>query len=126
MLQRPALLAEVQRALFRSPAVALVGPRQVGKTTLARNPQVDGAEATWFDLEDPQVQRNVEAGGFTLQETGAEKTHRLWWRGGFPLSFTAASDDDSRGWRRHLIRTVVERDLPQLGMNVPARAIYRF
>ncbi len=193
MLERLALLAEVRRALARSPAVALVGPRQVGKTTLARQLQGDDGQATWFDLEDPQVQAQlatplvalrdlkglvvidevqhapelfqvlrvlvdrpgnparflllgsasptllrqsgeslagrievIEAGGFTLQETGADPAQRLWWRGGFPRSFTAASDEDSRAWRRNFIRTVVERDLPQLGMNVPAPAIYRF
>ena len=68
----------------------------------------------------------IEAGGFTIDETGPEQANRLWSRGGFPRSFTAATDEDSRAWRREFIRTVVERDLPQLGMNVPAPAIYRF
>ena len=30
----------------------------------------------------------IEAGGFTLDETGAEHAAALWWRGGFPRSFT--------------------------------------
>lgn len=38
-------------ALRRAPVVALVGARQVGKTTLARA-IARGAGATWFDLED--------------------------------------------------------------------------
>jgi uncharacterized protein len=197
MFDRPTLLASVQQALARSPAVALVGPRQVGKTTLARtvaqSMSGNAGGANWFDLEDPQVQAQlasplvalqglqglvvidevqhapelfqllrvlvdrpgngarflllgsaspallrqsseslagrievIEAGGFTLDETGADAARRLWWRGGMPRAYTVASDADSRIWRREFIRTVVERDLPQLGMNVPAPAIYRF
>ena len=52
MLPRPALLAAVQAALARSPVVALLGPRQCGKTTLARQ-LVPFASANSFDLEDP-------------------------------------------------------------------------
>ena len=36
MFKRGQLQTSVMRALARNPAVALVGPRQVGKTTLAR------------------------------------------------------------------------------------------
>ena len=195
MFKRGQLQTSVMRALARNPAVALVGPRQVGKTTLARGllAAENPVAGNWFDLEDPQVQAQlrqpltalqglrglvvidevqhapelfqvlrvlvdrpdnparflllgsaspallrqsseslagrievIEAGGFTIDETGPEQANRLWWRGGFPRSFTAATDEDSRAWRREFIRTVVERDLPQLGMNVPAPAIYRF
>ena len=205
MLNRATLQAAVQKALARAPAVALVGPRQVGKTTLARSLMAAQAltlkslskgtpfDTHWFDLEDPAAQAQlatplvalqglsglvvmdevqhapelfkvlrvlvdrpgnparflvlgsaspallrqsseslagrievIEAGGFTVEETGAEHAAKLWWRGGFPRSYTAASDEDSRAWRREFIRTAVERDLPQLGMNVPAPAIYRF
>jgi predicted AAA+ superfamily ATPase len=192
MLNRPALEAEVRAALARSPAVALIGPRQVGKTTFART--LLGADsANYFDLEDPQVEAQlatpmtalkdlrglvvvdevqhapelfkvlrvlvdrpggparflllgsaspallrqtseslagriemIETGGFTLDETGAERGAALWWRGGFPRSYTAADDAASRIWRREFIRTVVERDLPQLGIGAPAPALYRF
>lgn len=41
---------DIRIALDRSPVVALLGPRQCGKTTLAR--QVGGADATFFDLEN--------------------------------------------------------------------------
>ena len=43
----------VRSALKRSPAVALLGPRQCGKTTLARQ-FVDAESLNYFDLEDPQ------------------------------------------------------------------------
>ena len=42
----------VTRALGRSPVVAIVGPRQCGKTTLARQ-LVAAGSANYFDLEDP-------------------------------------------------------------------------
>jgi hypothetical protein len=174
--------------------VAVVGPRQVGKTTLARRLAAGWPGPThWFDLEDPQVEAQLaaplvalgglgglvvidevqhapdlfkvlrvlidrpgtparflllgsaspallrqsseslagrievlEAGGFTLDETGATAADTLWWRGGLPRSFTADGDEASRIWRREFIRTAVERDLPQLGMNAAAPAIYRF
>lgn len=192
MLPRRSLEVAVRSALTRSPAVALVGPRQVGKTTLARS-LLDGVAPTWFDLEDPRAEVQmaapltalqgqtglvvidevqhapdlfkvlrvlidrpgnparflllgsaspvllrqsaeslagrievIETAGFTLEETGADDAEALWVRGGFPRSFTAADDAASGIWRREFIRTVVERDLPQLGMNVPAPAIYRF
>ena len=192
MLARDTLESSVLAALSRSPAVALVGPRQVGKTTLARA-MLGGDSSNWFDLEDPQVEAQmaapmvalkdlrglvvidevqhapnlfkvlrvlidrpgnlarflllgsaspallrqsseslagrlevIEAGGFTLDETGPADAAALWWRGGFPRSFTATGDEASRIWRREFIRTVVERDLPQLGMTVAAPALYRF
>ena len=200
MLERTGLERSVRAALARSPAVALVGPRQVGKTTLART-LLGSASANWFDLEDPQVEAQlaaplvalkdlrglvvidevqhapdlfkvlrvlidradnparflllgsaspallrqsseslagrievIEAGGFTLDETGTgadigigtTQAAALWWRGGFPRSYMAHDDEASRIWRREFIRTTVERDLPQLGMNVAAPALYRF
>ena len=192
MLERIALESAVRAALSRSPAVALVGPRQVGKTTLARA-LLEVGSVNWFDLEDPQVEaqlaapmvalkdlrglvvidevqhapglfkvlrvlidrpdnparflllgsaspallrqsseslagrlETIEAGGFTLEEAGTDHATALWWRGGFPRSFTARDDQASRIWRGEFIRTVVERDLPQLGMGVAAPALYRF
>ena len=192
MIDRIALIATVRDALARSPAVALVGPRQVGKTTLARSFLAPDSPQ-WFDLEDPQVEAQltepmvalgqlrglvvideiqhapdlfkvlrvlidrpgaparflllgsaspallrqsseslagrlevIEVGGFTLDETGTASASALWLRGGFPRSYTAADDASSAVWRREFVRTTVERDLPQLGINVAAPALYRF
>lgn len=192
MLIRMALEKEVRAALARSSSVALIGPRQVGKTTLARS-LMAADSPNYFDLEDPQVEAQlaepmtalkdlrglvvidevqhapelfkllrvlidrpgaparflllgsaspallrqsseslagrievIETGGFTLDETGATNAAALWWRGGFPRSYTAADDEGSRIWRREFIRTVVERDLPQLGIGAPAPAMHRF
>lgn len=192
LLSRPALMAELQAALARSPAVALLGPRQVGKTTLARR-FVQPGSTHYLDLEDPvvlaqmsapmnllsplrglvlidEVQRApeifpvlrvlldreatparflllgsaspqllrqgseslagrlaiIELGGFTLQDTGAQALSRLWWRGGFPRAYLAASDDASRRWRRDFVRLVIERDMPALGLGISLPAMQRF
>lgn len=52
-IARRALTERLRAALKRSRAVALVGPRQVGKTTLARG-LVAAGSANYFDLESPR------------------------------------------------------------------------
>jgi uncharacterized protein len=49
---RSKFLARIQKALSRAKIVAVVGPRQVGKTTLARH-FVAASHRNYFDLEDP-------------------------------------------------------------------------
>ena len=192
MLPRSSLFASLQAALARAPVVALLGPRQCGKTTLARQ-LVPVASANTFDLEDPislarleepltalaelrgtvvidEVQRRpelfpilrvladradaparflilgsaspallrqsseslagrleiVEMAGFSLVEVGEEAATSLWLRGGFPRSFLADSEQASLIWRRDFIRTLLESDIPQLGVRVPAATLQRF
>ncbi|MFN5118392.1 MAG: ATP-binding protein [Cyanobacteriota bacterium] len=192
MLSRPALEAALKAALGRAPVVALLGPRQCGKTTLARQ-LVPPTSANYFDLEDPislarleepltalgelrgtvvidEVQRRpelfpllrvladraqaparflilgsaspallrqsseslagrleiVEMAGFDLAEVGLAAAEELWLRGGFPRAFLAANEGDSLIWRRDFIRTLLESDLPQLGVRVPAATLQRF
>ncbi len=52
MIRRPSLLSLIRESLRRSPVVSILGPRQVGKSTLARR-FAAGRRATFFDLEDP-------------------------------------------------------------------------
>lgn len=52
MIPRPHTTANIRTALERSRAVALIGPRQCGKTTLARQ-FVSPDSPNYFDLEDP-------------------------------------------------------------------------
>ena len=52
MIQRSAVLSQIRRAFRRSPVVALIGPRQSGKTTLARQ-IVPPDSRRYFDLEEP-------------------------------------------------------------------------
>ena len=56
MIPRQGALGAVQAALGRSPVAVLSGPRQCGKTTLAREllPQ---DSANYFDLEDRSASR---------------------------------------------------------------------
>jgi uncharacterized protein len=192
VIDRRAWLGKVQRALARSRVVALVGPRQCGKTTLARG-IVAADSSCYFDLEDPpslarlsepmtalaplrgtvvidEVQRRpdlfpilrvladrkplrarflvlgsaspellrqaseslagrietIALGGFSLDEIGAASLDKLWRRGGFPRSFLARSEADSVGWRRQMIQTFLERDVPQFGITIPALTLRRF
>ncbi len=192
MIQRPQPLSTLQAALRRSRVVALVGPRQCGKTTLAQT-FLRPASLNYFDLEDPatlaqlsepmaalaslkglvvidEVQRRpelfpvlrvladrrplparflilgsaspellrqsseslagrlevVELSGFGLAELGVDKLDRLWLRGGFPRSCLARSAQASFVWRRQFIQTFLERDVPQIGSQVPAPTLLRF
>jgi uncharacterized protein len=68
----------------------------------------------------------VSMSGFDLSEVGAGELRRLWWRGGFPRSYLAASDSDSRQWREDFVQTFLERDLRRLGVQVAPMALRRF
>lgn len=192
MIIRKDYLARVEQAMKRAPVVALLGPRQCGKTTLAH--QISRHhKTTFFDLESPQDcqrlqnpemvlgsleglvvidevqikpelfsvlrvladrQPNpacflilgsaaphivkgvsetlagrvefVDMTGFSLAEISGRPWRDLWVRGGFPRSFLASSNEDSLAWREGFIRTFLERDLPQLGITIPAVTMRRF
>ena len=194
----------LKEALANMPVVVLLGPRQVGKTTLARQIARDGGKkAVYLDLEldsdlgkldDPEsylrrfenqlliideVQRKPDlfrilrglvdlrkragekAGQFLLlgsasrellqqsSETLAGRIRylqlspfsalevyqpdplgfgmeKLWFRGGFPDSYLASTDDESWEWRNDFISSYVERDIPLMGPQVPATRMKRF
>jgi hypothetical protein len=67
-----------------------------------------------------------ELGGLDLDEVGVGQVDALWLRGGFPRAFLADDLAASRAWRESFIRTYLERDLPQLGINLPALTLRRF
>lgn len=194
LLNRQQLLDQILLGLDESPVVVLLGARQVGKTTLARQVAEHVGTATIHDLEraagraalehtpeqtlgdaeglvvidevqrmpglfetlrplcdDPgrrasflllgsassDVVRGVSeslAGraqfvplhGFSLAEVGIGAQDRLWLRGGFPRSFLASSDRASDRWREGFRQTFLERDIPALGVRVPATTLDRF
>ncbi|MCH7762952.1 MAG: ATP-binding protein [Candidatus Marinimicrobia bacterium] len=68
----------------------------------------------------------VNLGGFNLSELKNEQTNSLWLRGGFPPSFLEKNNAVSFNWRKNYIRSLLERDLPQLGIRIPSRTLYRF
>lgn len=193
MIERRNLLSRVERALKRAPVVALVGPRQCGKTTLARRIAAGRETVAYFDLEAPrdlarlanpdlalsslkglaiidEVQRRpelfrflrvladrqplparflllgsvspglvkgvseslagriefIEMGGFEVADRGAPPLSRLWLRGRLPRSCLARTEADSFAWRDNYVRTFLERDIPQLGISIPAITMRRF
>ena len=192
MIPRPGYLEAIEERLKHNPVVAILGPRQSGKTTLARE-FAKGKPHEFLDLESlggldrmeepaaaleplrglvviDEVQRKpeifqllrvladrrplparflilgsaspgivqgvseslagrvsfVDVTGLNLAEVGPPEFRKLWWRGGFPAAFTAESDQVCGQWREDFIRTVLERDLPQLGITIPATTLRRF
>ncbi len=72
-----------------------------------------------------------ELDGLALEElapvaTGSDWLDERWLRGGFPRALLADDTAASRAWREAFIRTYLERDLPQLGINLPALTLRRF
>ena len=69
----------------------------------------------------------IEMSGLNLTEIDRNQQDRqtLWLRGGFPDSFLAADDDVAMDWLENLIRTYLERDIPQMGFRVPAARLRR-
>lgn len=186
----------VLRRLAEFPAVALLGPRQVGKTTLARAVATRFDRALMLDLERetdraavaqpelffpayrerlvvldevqqlprlfealrPEIDADRRPGRFlvlgsasdellrqsgeslagriayvelpTVQPAEVPATltdlQRLWLRGGFPLSFLAVDDEAAFQWRQEFLRTLLQRDLPAMGVRVPAQTLRRF
>jgi predicted AAA+ superfamily ATPase len=195
MLRRHAQ-SQVQSRLAQSPAVVLIGPRQVGKTTLARAIAERHAGALFLDLEResdraavaqpelffpahrdrllvldevqhvpqlfaalrPEIDADRRPGRFLLLgsasgellrqtgeslagristveltpllasevEPGLVELQSLWLRGGFPLSHLAPDDEAAFQWRLDFIRTFLQRDLPDMGVRVPAETLRRF
>ena len=195
MLERTKL-ATVMRRLAQSPAVVLLGSRQVGKTTLAQAVAAQHPGAVMLDME-LQTDRDVltrpdlyfptvrdrlvvldevqqmpelfkalrpeidadrrpgrflllgSASGELLRQSGESLAGRvsylelppvlaaelkpdlatlqsLWLRGGYPMSCLAADDSGSFQWRQDFIATFLQRDLPSLGLRVPAETMRRF
>lgn len=61
-----------------------------------------------------------------LEEVGADLLDTRWLRGGFPRALLANDDAESYRWRGDFVRSLIERDLPALGLRLPADAMRRF
>ncbi len=68
----------------------------------------------------------LDLGPLAVDETGVSDWRTLWLRGGFPRSFFSDDDTTSSPWRKDFIRGHLERDIPALGISVPAETLRRF
>ncbi len=68
----------------------------------------------------------VKIPGFSLGEIGAENMDKLWLRGGFPRAYLAPDMGAATRWLDGFVSTFLERDIPQMGIKVPAEALRRF
>lgn len=62
----------------------------------------------------------VDMSGANILEAGYSNKHKLWLRGGFPNIYLAKNDEVAMSRLEYLIRSYLERDIPQMGFNVPA------
>ena len=65
---------------------------------------------------------NLQMAGLNLLEVPTQTPadiQKLWLRGGFPKSYLAPTDELGMTWLENLVRTYLERDIPQLGFRVP-------
>ncbi|RZK70044.1 MAG: ATPase, partial [Pedobacter sp.] len=53
------LESDIRKKIKRAPAVAILGPRQVGKTTLAKKLNNDGSDYVYLDMEKPEDQAKM-------------------------------------------------------------------
>lgn len=65
----------------------------------------------------------IELPPFSITEVKEEKT--LWLRGGLPRSYLASSNQESYAWRQSYITTFLEKDLFNLGFNIPPLLVRR-
>ena len=70
----------------------------------------------------------IELTPFTIEEVEQNanfELNKFWLRGGYPDSYLASSEQGSTLWRENFLRTYVERDIPQLGFQIPALQLRR-
>ena len=63
---------------------------------------------------------------FLMNEVSETPLPIFWNRGGYPSSLLSENDEFSTIWRENYIKTYVERDIPQLGIDIPALKLRRF
>lgn len=69
----------------------------------------------------------TEMSGLNVLEIPNKKSEilKLWLRGGFPDSYLSNNDTLGMNWLENLIRTYLERDIPQLGLRISATRLRR-
>ena len=74
----------------------------------------------------PLALREIQAHGGAAVGSPANGLDRLWLQGGFPPAYLHDDEDTSLQWRADFIRTSLERDLPQFGLQVDTDRMDRF
>lgn len=69
-MERKIFLKKIKKAFRVHPVVALLGPRQCGKTTLAQMYVADSSQTVFFDLEDPRDLAKLEKPMLALEGLG--------------------------------------------------------
>jgi predicted AAA+ superfamily ATPase len=64
--------------------------------------------------------------GLSLEDVGAKNWRTLLLRGGYPRAFLAKEDKQSFLWLEQYITTFLEKDIPQLGIQIPSHTLRRF
>ncbi|MEI6751599.1 MAG: ATP-binding protein [Paludibacter sp.] len=62
---------------------------------------------------------------FELSHTVGFSLQKHWFQGGYPDSYLSENEVTSALWRENYIRTYIERDIPQLGIQLPALQLRR-
>jgi hypothetical protein len=120
------IIDEIQRRPELFPVLRVLADRE---TARARFLVLGSASADMLQQTSETLAGRIayhQMDGFTVDEVGLGAVDRLWLRGGFPRSFLSATDGDSFEWRRGFVRTFLERDIPALGLQIPAATVYRF
>jgi len=68
----------------------------------------------------------LELSGFALHDISSDEYNELWIRGNFPRAFLAKNQEIAAQWREDFIQTFLERDIPNLGIQIPAVTLRRF
>ena len=121
------VIDEIQRQpdLFRALRPLVDRPQP---TCPLPNPWKRLSEPRAWRVGDPRGTRVqfVKVPGFSLADTGALTVEELWLRGGFPRAFLAPSIASCGRWRESFITTLLERDIPLLGIRIPPETLRRF
>lgn len=65
-------------------------------------------------------------GGFSIADVNKNNIKKMWLYGCYPKSFLVKNPQESFLWRKNYITTFLERDIPQLGINIPAQTLRKF
>ena len=193
IINRTDFLSRIEASFEVHSVVGLLGPRQCGKTTLARQfvEKYQIKSENYFDLEDaadllrlenPKACLSLLSGFVIIDEiqrvpnlftvlrvlvdrnnnplrilvlgsaskelikqsaetlagrigyleltpfnlTEVKDLQNLWYRGGFPRSYFASTEEASYGWRSNYVMTFLERDIPNLGFDISTTTMHKF